>query len=34
MKKSIKVGRFIQKIAGVTLFIIGIFDTITYWGGM
>jgi len=32
MKKSIKVGRFIQKIAGVTLFIIGIFDTITYWG--
>ncbi|MFY3792091.1 sulfite exporter TauE/SafE family protein [Ureibacillus sp. MALMAid1270] len=32
MKKSMKVGRTIQKIAGVTLIIIGVFDTITYWG--
>lgn len=32
MKKSIKMGRIIQKTAGVLLIIIGIFDTITYWG--
>lgn len=32
MKKSIKMGRIIQKTAGVILIIIGIFDTITYWG--
>lgn len=32
MKKSIKVGKTIQKIAGVLLIIIGIFDSITYWG--
>lgn len=32
MKKSMRVGRVIQKIAGVLLIIIGIFDTVTYWG--
>ncbi len=32
MKKSMKVGRVIQRVAGVMLIIIGIFDTITYWG--
>lgn len=32
MKKSMKVGKIIQKIAGGLLIIIGIFDTITYWG--
>lgn len=32
MKKSVKVGRMIQKIAGVLLLIIGILDAITYWG--
>ncbi|MGE7021254.1 sulfite exporter TauE/SafE family protein [Solibacillus cecembensis] len=31
MKKSMKLGRLIQKIAGVILIIIGILDTITYW---
>ena len=32
MKKSMKVGKIIQKASGVMLIIIGIFDTITYWG--
>ncbi len=32
MKKSMKIGRTIQKVAGIILIIIGIFDTITYWG--
>ena len=32
MKKSMKVGRVIQKVAGMILIIIGVFDTITYWG--
>ncbi|MCM3387894.1 urease accessory protein UreH domain-containing protein [Ureibacillus chungkukjangi] len=32
MKKSIKIGKIIQKIAGLLLIIIGIFDTLTYWG--
>lgn len=31
MKKSMKIGRLIQKVAGVLLIIIGILDTITYW---
>lgn len=31
MKKSMKVGRVIQKVAGIILIIIGVFDTITYW---
>jgi len=32
MKKSKKVGGMIQKLTGVILIVIGIFDTITYWG--
>ncbi|BDH63568.1 cytochrome C biosynthesis protein [Ureibacillus massiliensis 4400831 = CIP 108448 = CCUG 49529] len=32
MKKSMKVGRWVQKAAGVILIIIGVLDTITYWG--
>ncbi|MBM7607288.1 cytochrome c biogenesis protein CcdA [Lysinibacillus composti] len=32
MKKSMKVGRIIQRIAGAILILIGVFDTITYWG--
>ncbi|MCK1998340.1 sulfite exporter TauE/SafE family protein [Psychrobacillus psychrodurans] len=32
MKNSMKIGGIIQKIAGVILIIIGVFDTITYWG--
>lgn len=31
MKKSNKIGRVIQKAAGIILVIIGILDTITYW---
>lgn len=31
MKKSNKIGRVIQKVAGIILVIIGILDTITYW---
>ncbi|ATP41632.1 cytochrome C biosynthesis protein [Solibacillus sp. R5-41] len=31
MKKSMKLGRVIQKVAGVVLMVIGILDTITYW---
>lgn len=32
MKKSMKVGRIVQRIAGVILIVIGLFDTVTYWG--
>ncbi|WP_421385016.1 sulfite exporter TauE/SafE family protein [Bacillus salacetis] len=32
LKNSRKAGAFIQKSAGILLVIIGIFDTITYWG--
>lgn len=32
MKKSMKAGRIVQSLAGVILIIIGIADTITYWG--
>ncbi|PYF02641.1 urease accessory protein UreH domain-containing protein [Ureibacillus chungkukjangi] len=32
MKKSMKLGRIIQKFAGGVLVIIGLFDLITYWG--
>ncbi len=32
MKKSMKVGRTIQRISGIILIIIGVFDTFTYWG--
>ncbi|MFJ8237792.1 sulfite exporter TauE/SafE family protein [Ureibacillus sp. NPDC094379] len=32
MKKSKKVGGIIQKLTGVILVVIGMFDTITYWG--
>lgn len=32
MKKSMKVGRVIQRFAGVILILIGVLDTITYWG--
>lgn len=32
MKKSMKAGRIVQRLAGAILIIIGIADTITYWG--
>ncbi|MFL0584353.1 sulfite exporter TauE/SafE family protein [Solibacillus silvestris] len=32
MKKSMRAGRVIQRIAGIVLIFIGILDTITYWG--
>ena len=32
LKKSMKAGRVIQRIAGIVLIFIGILDTITYWG--
>ncbi|MEK3997132.1 sulfite exporter TauE/SafE family protein [Psychrobacillus sp. FSL W7-1493] len=32
MKRSMKMGRLIQRIAGGVLVVIGLFDTITYWG--
>ncbi len=32
MKKSMKIGRMIQSLAGVILIIIGMFDALTYWG--
>jgi cytochrome c-type biogenesis protein len=32
LKKSRKFGTTVQKFAGVILIIIGLFDTITYWG--
>lgn len=31
MRRSKKIGQFIQKIAGLILLLIGIMDTITYW---
>ncbi|TCJ02030.1 sulfite exporter TauE/SafE family protein [Cytobacillus praedii] len=31
MRKSRKIGQFIQRIAGLILLLIGIMDTITYW---
>src|SRR5690625_4313941 len=31
LKKSRKIGAIIQKVAGVLLLLIGIFDTLTYW---
>ncbi|MBS8264465.1 sulfite exporter TauE/SafE family protein [Mesobacillus boroniphilus] len=32
MKKGRKLGSMVQKIAGYILIIVGIFDTVTYWG--
>lgn len=32
MRKSIKMGRNIQIVAGIILLVIGVLDTITYWG--
>ncbi|WP_210469049.1 sulfite exporter TauE/SafE family protein [Sporosarcina sp. 6E9] len=32
MKRSIKTGRIVQRLAGALLIIIGIADTITFWG--
>lgn len=32
MKRSRKVGAIIQQVAGVLLVIIGVLDTVTYWG--
>ncbi|MHA6258487.1 cytochrome c biogenesis CcdA family protein [Sporosarcina sp. CAU 1771] len=32
MKRSMRIGRIVQRFAGVTLIIIGIMDTITFWG--
>ncbi len=32
MKTSMKMGRVIQIVAGIILIIIGVTDTITYWG--
>jgi len=32
MKRSMKVGQIIQRLAGAILILIGVFDTITYWG--
>lgn len=32
LKKSRKLGSVVQKLAGYTLIIVGIFDTVTYWG--
>lgn len=31
MRKSVKIGRVIQKSAGVLLILIGLLDTVTYW---
>ncbi|MFJ7736546.1 sulfite exporter TauE/SafE family protein [Lysinibacillus sp. NPDC097287] len=31
MKKSMKIGRIVQFIAGIILILIGVFDTMTYW---
>lgn len=31
-KKGMKLGRFVQRMAGITLLILGVVDTITYWG--
>lgn len=32
MKRSMKTGRIVQRLAGIILIFIGIVDTITYWG--
>ncbi|WLR56807.1 sulfite exporter TauE/SafE family protein [Mesobacillus subterraneus] len=32
MKKGRKLGSVVQKIAGYILVVVGVFDTITYWG--
>ncbi|MEG0449772.1 MAG: sulfite exporter TauE/SafE family protein, partial [Lysinibacillus sp.] len=32
LKNSMKFGRVVQKLAAVILIVIGVFDTITYWG--
>ncbi|WP_042472253.1 cytochrome c biogenesis CcdA family protein [Bacillus ndiopicus] len=32
MKKSMKIGKVIQQVAGALLIIIGFLDTLTYWG--
>lgn len=32
MRSSMKVGRIVQRVAGVLLIIIGIIDTMTFWG--
>ncbi len=32
MKKSKKIGAFVQKTAGILLLLMGLLDTITYWG--
>ncbi|MBO0587723.1 sulfite exporter TauE/SafE family protein [Sporosarcina sp. E16_8] len=32
MKRSMKVGRVIQRFAGFVLVVIGVLDTITFWG--
>ncbi|WP_262173207.1 sulfite exporter TauE/SafE family protein [Saccharococcus sp. Marseille-Q5394] len=32
MRKSVKIGRVIQRLAGLLLVLIGLFDTLTYWG--
>ncbi|MBM7650484.1 cytochrome c biogenesis protein CcdA [Bacillus ectoiniformans] len=32
LKKSRKAGAYVQKSAGILLIVIGIFDTIIYWG--
>ncbi|WP_097150674.1 urease accessory protein UreH domain-containing protein [Ureibacillus acetophenoni] len=32
MKNSRNIGKLVQKTAGVILIIIGLFDTLTYWG--
>ena len=32
MKKGRKLGSIVQKIAGYILILVGIFDTVTYWG--
>jgi cytochrome c-type biogenesis protein len=31
MKKGRKFGVFIQRFAGILMFFLGIFDSITYW---
>lgn len=31
MKKSMKLGKVIQNLAGIIILMIGLFDTITYW---
>ncbi|OSY16984.1 hypothetical protein BTJ48_00795 [Bacillus mycoides] len=31
LKKSRKIGKNIQRIAGVLLILIGLYDTVLYW---